>query len=223
MLLREIAQRGYLGGQTQLNGCLRTVKPGQAMEPVVRFETALGEQLQVDWGEFRKGAKPLYAFCATLGYSRASYVELVSDMKAQTLVACHEHAFGALGGVPQRVLFDNMKTVVFERDSYGEGMYPHHAGFLDYARHCGFVIKLGQPYCAKTAGKRQSREFQRLPAPLVLRAPEQPPKASGPTARCRDRQHRGVTLAPRGGQPKKGCTAPRKRVRRIGSGTIGRP
>ena len=153
VLLREIAQRGYLGGQTQLRAFLRTLKPTQAVEPVIRFETAPGEQLQVDWVEFRKGAKPLYAFCATLGYSRASYVEFVSDMKAQTLVACHEHAFGAFGGVPKTVLYDNMKTVVLERDSHGEGQHRYHAGFLDYARHCGFVIKLCRPYRAKTKGK----------------------------------------------------------------------
>ena len=153
VLLREIQERGYLGGQTQLRVFLCTLKPAQAMEPVVRFETAPGEQLQVDWVEFRKGAKPLYAFCATLGYSRASYVEFVSDMKVQTLVACHEHAFEAFGGVPKRVLYDNMKTVVLERDSHGEGMHRYHAGFLDYARHCGFVIKLCRPYRAKTKGK----------------------------------------------------------------------
>ena len=153
VLLREIAQRGYVGGQTQLRAFLRTLKPARAMEPVVRFETAPGEQLQVDWVEFRKGVKPLYAFCATLGYSRASYVEFVSDMKAQTLVACHEHAFGAFGGVPKTVLYDNMKTVVLERDSHGEGQHRYHAGFLDYAHHCGFVIKLCQPYRAKTKGK----------------------------------------------------------------------
>ena len=119
----------------------------------MRFETAPGEQLQVDWVEFRKGARPLYAFCATLGFSRASYVEFVSDMKVQTLVACHERAFEAFGGVPKRVLYDNMKTVVLERDSHGEGQHRYHAGFLDYARHCGFVIKLCRPYRAKTKGK----------------------------------------------------------------------
>ena len=33
--------------------------------------------------------RPLYAFCATLGYSRASYVEFVTDMKVGTLIDCH--------------------------------------------------------------------------------------------------------------------------------------
>ena len=153
VLLREIAERGYRGGQTQLCTFLRTLKPIRAADAVVRFETAPGEQLQVDWVEFRKGASPLYAFCATLGFSRASYVEFVSDMKVQTLVACHERAFEAFGGVPKRVLYDNMKTVVLERDSYSEGQHRYHAGFLDYARHCGFVIKLCRPYRAKTKGK----------------------------------------------------------------------
>ena len=153
VLLREIAERGYQGRQTQLCTFLRTLKPMRAADAVVRFETAPGEQLQVDWVEFRKGANPLYAFCATLGFSRASYVEFVSDMKVQTLVACHERAFEAFGGVPKRVLYDNMKTVVLERDSHGEGQHRYHAGFVDYARHCGFVIKLCRPYRAKTKGK----------------------------------------------------------------------
>ena len=67
VLLREIAERGYLGGQSQLRAFLRTLKPLQAADPVVRFETAPGEQLQVDWVEFRKGANPLYAFARRWG------------------------------------------------------------------------------------------------------------------------------------------------------------
>ena len=46
-----------------------------------------------------------------------------------------------------------MKTVVLERDASGQGEHRFHAGFLDYARHCGFVIKLCRPYRAKTKGK----------------------------------------------------------------------
>lgn len=153
VLHREIVARGYQGGQSQLRAFLRTLRPALPIEPVVRFETAMGEQLQVDWVEFRKGSAPLYAFCATLGYSRASYVEFVSDMKVATLIGCHERAFAAFGGVARRVLYDNMKTVVLERDVYGAGRHRYHAGFLDYAGHSGFIIKLCQPYRAKTKGK----------------------------------------------------------------------
>jgi hypothetical protein len=46
-----------------------------------------------------------------------------------------------------------MKTVVLERDVDGPGEHRYHAGFLDYAKHCGFVIKLCRPYRARTKGK----------------------------------------------------------------------
>lgn len=153
VLMREIQEQGYLGGQSQLRAFMRTLKPKSPPDPVVRFETEPGEQLQVDWVEFRKGVHPLHAFCATLGFSRASDVEFVTDMKVQTLVACHERAFAAFGGVPKRVLYDNMKTVVLERDSHGGGQHRYHAGLLGYAKHSGFVIKLCRPYRAKTKGK----------------------------------------------------------------------
>ena len=153
VLHREIVARGYQGGQSQLRAFLRSLRPALPVSPVVRFETAMGEQLQVDWVEFRKGASPLHAFCATLGYSRASYVEFVSNMKVETLISCHERAFVAFGGVPRRILYDNMKTVVLERDVYGEGEHRYHAGFLDYAKYSGFIIKLCRPYRAQTKGK----------------------------------------------------------------------
>jgi transposase len=153
VLMREIVAQGYQGGASQLRAFMHMLKSAQPSEPVVRFETASGHQMQVDWVEFRKGAQPLYAFCATLGYSRMSYVEFVTDMKVTTLIGCHERSFAAFGGVVRQVLYDNMKTVVLERDVEGEGAHRYHAGFLDYARHAGFVIKLCRPYRARTKGK----------------------------------------------------------------------
>lgn len=153
VLLREIAARGYTGSHSQLRAYMHGLKPTLPVDPVVRFETEPGEQMQVDWVEFRKGRNPLYAFCATLGFSRMSFVEFVTDMKVETLIECHQHAFDAFGGVPKRALYDNMKTVVIERDATGGNAHRFHAGFLDYARHCGFVIKLCRPYRARTKGK----------------------------------------------------------------------
>jgi hypothetical protein len=51
------------------------------------------------------------------------------------------------------VLFDNMKTVVLERDAYGPGRHRFHPAFLDYAGHAGFLPRLCRPYRAKTKGK----------------------------------------------------------------------
>lgn len=129
---------------------MHTLKPAQPSDPVVRFETAPGHQMQLDWVEFRKRAQPLYAFCAPLGYSRMSYVEFVADMRLTTLIGCHERSFAAFGGVVRQVLYDNMKTVMLKRDieGEGEGAHRYHAGFLDYARHAGFVIKPRRLYRA---------------------------------------------------------------------------
>jgi hypothetical protein len=53
----------------------------------------------------------------------------------------------AFGGVTREVLFDNMKTVVLERNTYDRGVHRFHAGFLDYAKHAGFLPRLCSPYC----------------------------------------------------------------------------
>lgn len=153
VLLREIVALGYSGSHSQLRAYMHDLKPILPVDPVVRFETAPGEQMQVDWVEFRKGKNPLYAFCATLGFSRASFVRFVIDMKVETLIVCHQQAFEMFGGIVRQALYDNMKTVVLERDASGQGAHHFHSGFLDYARHCGFVIKLCRPYRAKTKGK----------------------------------------------------------------------
>jgi hypothetical protein len=45
------------------------------------------------------------------------------------------------------------KTVVLERHGYGRGRHRFHPGFLDFARHCGFRLRLCAPYRAQTKGK----------------------------------------------------------------------
>ena len=120
---------------------------------MVRFETGPGEQMQVDWAVIRRGSNRLSVFVATLGWSRATYVEFVTDERVETLIEAHENAFLAFGGTPREVLYDNMRTVVLERHGYGRGRHRFHPGFLDFARHCGFRPRLCAPYRAQTKGK----------------------------------------------------------------------
>jgi transposase len=154
VLWREIRETGFDGSERTVRNFVATLRPVRAPDPLVRFETAAGDQMQVDWIEFRrrKGAS-LFAFVATLGFSRASYVEFVSDMRLDTLLACHAHCFVWFGGVPRRALYDNMKTVVIERDAYGPKLHRFQPGFLDFAGHYGFRPELCRPYRAKTKGK----------------------------------------------------------------------
>ena len=153
VLLRELRERGYAGGYTILKDFVAARQPPAAADPVVRFETAPGEQMQVDWASLRRGTDRLSVFVATLGWSRAAYVEFVTDERLETLLAAHERAFLAFGGVPQKVLYDNMRTVVLARDHYGPGQHRYHPGFLDFAGHCGFRPQLCQPYRPRTKGK----------------------------------------------------------------------
>lgn len=138
VLLREIRERGYAGGLTQLKAFIAPMKAAPA-DPVVRFETAPGEQMQVDFTVIRRGREPLLAFVATLGYSRASWVRFTTREDTETMVACLRAAMLEFGGVPQHVLFDNAKSVVIDRDAYGEGLHRWNKALLELADEHGFT------------------------------------------------------------------------------------
>jgi len=153
VLTREIAERGYEGGVGMVKAFIRAHKPVPRPDPVVRFETAPGVQMQADFVVFRRRQSPLLAFVATLGYSRASFVRFTTDEGADTVDACLVQAFEYFGGVPREVLFDNAKSVIITRDAYGVGLHRFHAGLLDLANAYGFTPRVCRPYRARTKGK----------------------------------------------------------------------
>jgi hypothetical protein len=59
-----------------------------------------------------------------------------------------------LGGVPEEILYDRMKTVWLETDERGEVVW--NPVFLDFARYWGFTPRLCRPYRAQTKGKVES-------------------------------------------------------------------
>lgn len=86
---------------------------------VVRVHTAPGEEMQVDFGYIGKIYDPqsgkmrkAYVFVATLSHSRHQYAEIVFDQKIATWLALHRRAFEYFGGVPRRVVPDNLKAAV---------------------------------------------------------------------------------------------------------------
>jgi len=153
VLLRELRALGYAGGYSILKDHLATLRPVAQPESVIRFETDPGRQMQADFATIRRGRDRLAVFIATLGWSRATYVEFVSDERLETLLGCHENAFYFFGGVPREVLYDNMRTVVTDRDQYGPGLHRYNRTFLDFAHHYGFLPRLCRPYRAQTKGK----------------------------------------------------------------------
>ena len=152
VLLREIGERGYDGGISQLKAWLAPFKRIQP-EPVVRFETAPGEQMQADFTHVRRGRDPLIALVATMGYSRATFVKFATREDTATLCAGLCEAFDYFGGVPEHVLFDNAKSVVIERDAYGAGLHRWNDALKALAETCGFKPRLCRPYRARTKGK----------------------------------------------------------------------
>ena len=152
VLLREIREQGYRGGISQLKAMIRPLRPVKD-DPLVRFETAPGEQLQADFTHIRRGQSPLLAFVATLGFSRASFVRFTEREDAATLSRCIVAALEYFGGVPQHLLLDNPATVVIERDAYGAGQHRFHPQLLQIAEQYGFIPRLCRPYRAKTKGK----------------------------------------------------------------------
>ena len=159
VLLRELRSRNYAGGYTILTDWLRPQREAARVVAVRRFETAAGRQAQVDWGHLgslrENGVeRALWGFTMTLGYSRRMMGEAATDQRLGTLLRMHEAAFRELGGVPEEILYDRMKTVWSGTDERGEIIW--NAVFLDFARYWGFRPRLCRPYRAQTKGKIES-------------------------------------------------------------------
>ena len=116
VLDREIRALGYRGSYSTVVQYVRPRRRWRQPEATMRFETAPGEQAQVDWGSLSyigAGGKKrrVWVFVMTMGWSRACYVELVRKADTAAFIQCHVNAFEYLGGVPRRCLYDNAKVI----------------------------------------------------------------------------------------------------------------
>jgi len=122
----------------------------------VRFETAPGEQLQVDFGSTKAMiagvAVRLFLFVATLGYSRRQYVQAFDHERQEAWLAGLEGAFRYFGGVPREVLVDNARALVSRHDARTREV-AFNASFHAFANHWGFKPVACAPYRARTKGK----------------------------------------------------------------------
>jgi transposase len=155
-LYGEILAQGYPGKESKVREYVHERRPDKEPIGSVRFETAPGEQGQVDWGSFgfithHGRTYRLYAFVMTLGWSRASYVRFTISADTTWFIRCHLHAFAYLGGVPKRLLYDNLKSVVLGRDA--EDVVHWNPRFLDFADLAGFALQACKPYRPQTKGK----------------------------------------------------------------------
>ena len=134
------------------------LKPRQKTIGHPRFETSAGKQAQVDWKEDIKlvskyGEEFVFnVFNYKLGYSRYCYFEYRKTKTQQDLNECLINAFKATGGVPDEILFDNMRTIV-EISNEGRKINNKIKAFAD---DFGFKIRLCKPRHSYTKGKVES-------------------------------------------------------------------
>jgi transposase len=152
-LLDEIRAAGYTGGYSQLTAFVQRVRPTPAPEPVIRFETPAGHQAQVDFARFQFAWGVRYALLVVLGYSRLLWCRFYPRQDMATLIDGLEDAFVAFGGVPQELLFDQMKAVITRDLRLEGGALVRNAEFLRFAHHWGFTPRACRPYRAQTKGK----------------------------------------------------------------------
>jgi transposase len=154
-MLERLRPLGYSGGVSQLKAFVQPLRPPKAgRHPVRRYETAPGEQLQFDWGEFRYeqdgSYHKVFGFTAVLSYSRMRFVIFTKRCDVATLIQCIMQACEYFGGLPRTMLTDRMKTVLLEMD----GATPiWNEVFADFMAAIGVAPRVCRAYTPQTKGK----------------------------------------------------------------------
>lgn len=122
-------ERGYRGSASHLRHRVALLRPRPPAEAYLRLRTLPGEQAQVDWAHFGhlqigRARRPLMAFVMVLSHSRAIHLRFFHDARMPAFLAGHTGAFDAFGGVPRVLLYDNLKSVVLERQDDAIRFHP---------------------------------------------------------------------------------------------------
>ena len=142
--LYEMArERGYPGSQSHFRRLVARERPRPVAEAYLRLKTLPGEQAQVDWAHFGKvrigrAERRLMGFVIVLSYSRRTFLRFYLDAAMSNFLRGHVDAFGAWQGVPRELWYDNLKSVVAERQGNAIRFNPR---FLEFAGYYRFLPK----------------------------------------------------------------------------------
>lgn len=138
----KIRDEGFKGGYTIVKEYVRKVRP-RRQPAFLTLSFAPGECAQVDWGSYKSIAventtRRLSFFVMVLCHSRMMYVEFTVSQTMEHFLGCHQRAFEFFGGVPEKVMVDNLKSAVLQRITGQDPVF--NPRYLDFAGHYGFRI-----------------------------------------------------------------------------------
>ena len=117
-LFAQIKADGYESGYSRVTDFIREWRgrEGRAPHAFVPLKFELGEAFQFDWSEeglvvggiYRRMQVSHLKLCASRAFWLAAYPSQGHEM----LFDAHTRSFAALGGIPRRGIYDNMKTAV---------------------------------------------------------------------------------------------------------------
>jgi Integrase core domain len=145
---------------------LREIRPVLPPPFELRFETPPGQQAQVDFAQFQTEftdepgvIRIVWLFSLVLGLSRMMWGRFVLHQDLPTVLRCHIVAFEALGGVPQQILYDRMKTAVIGKPVLGPaGMFQAVLRMERLITRDGMVSVNGNLYSVPNATRRRPVE-----------------------------------------------------------------
>lgn len=119
-LYEDLLPLGYSGSYDRVAAFARKWRETQRLagsnQAYVPLEFAPGEAFQFDWGEnwaYIDGRKTkLQVAHFKLSHSRAFIIRAYPSQSHEMLFDAHNHAFRVFNGVPERGIYDNMKTAV---------------------------------------------------------------------------------------------------------------
>jgi transposase len=150
-----VGEHGFTGKYHSVRRFCRQLSPLQEL-PFRRLECGPGEEAQIDFGT---GAPLLLAegkrrrthvFRIVLSHSRKAYSEAVTRQTTEAFLRCLENAFGHFGGVPQRLILDNLRAAVTKADWFDPELNPKVVAF---GQHYGTVFLPTRPYTPRHKGK----------------------------------------------------------------------
>jgi transposase len=154
-LFEMLRTRGFLGSVQQVRRFVKVVRPRGPRDAFLRLETLAGEQGQVDWASFGslrigRAERKLSCFVMVLSFSRGLFARFALDQTLESFLRGHVRAFEAFGGAPRQLLYDNLKSVVLERDGQ---LVRYHPRILELAGHYHFAPQPCAPYRGNEKGK----------------------------------------------------------------------